>query len=133
MRQRTLSLIRLSFFVALGAVCMVACDPKGTDYSPSQLIGKWVRVENGVQGTEYYRFDNGDPVLTGATWDTADDVNEDEAQPFEWTLEGNQLTIVHIMEMGGRIPKAYTVTGLTASSLLFKDNYGQKFEYKRVN
>lgn len=133
MKQHRLSFIRLTFFLAMGALCFVGCRPEGADYSPSQLIGKWVRTENGTKGTEYYRFDNGDTVLTGVTWDVADDVSEEEAQPFEWTLEGDQLTIVHIMEMGGRIPKVYTVTDLAASALAFKDNYGQKFQFERVN
>ena len=115
---------RLLVILPLLALLMVGCVPEETDYSPDQLYGKW------VSGTEYYRFDTD---MTGATWDTADDVMESEAQPFTWDVTGNQLTLIHIMEMGGNIPKAYTITLLTSTTLSFKDNYGQSFTYSRTN
>ena len=63
-------------------------------------------------------------VVTGYTWDTADDVTEEEAQPFTWVLEGSTLTQNHKMAMGGIVPKTYTVTKLTASTLMYHDNFG---------
>ena len=115
---------KLLLILPLLAALMVSCLPEGQDYTPDQLYGTWVK------GTEYYRFDSD---MTGATWDTGDDVNESEAQPFEWMVDGDQLTVIHIMEMGGRIPKAYTITLLTTNTLTFKDNYGQTFTYTRTS
>ncbi len=109
--------------------CMLlfgACQDDKPTFDPGLLIGKWVR------GTEYYRYNaNG----TGATWDTSDDVNEDEAQPFTWEFnsETNNLTLYHQMEMGGVIPKSYTVTVLTESTLSYKDRFDQTFTYSQVN
>ncbi|MBQ9474529.1 MAG: hypothetical protein IJU81_09000 [Bacteroidales bacterium] len=105
-------------------LCLTSCKQEDVTFDESLLPGKW------VSGTEYYRYD---PVGTGVTWDTGDDVSEEEGQPFEWTLDGNQLTHVHIMEMGGRVPKSYTLTELTSTRLSYKDNYLQSFTYTRVN
>lgn len=106
------------------SLLMSACFTEEKDYTPDQLYGKW------VSGTEYYRFDED---MMGATWDTGDDVYESEAQPFEWQVAGDQLTMVHMMEMGGRIPKAYTITSLTYNTLQFRDDYNQSFTYTRVS
>ena len=94
-------------------------------FDESLLVGKW------VSGTEYYRYYSDG---NGATWDTSDDVNEEEAQLFEWEFdsETNKLTHFHKMEMGGVVPKYYTVTGLDDSCLKYKDNYGQLFVFYRV-
>lgn len=115
----------LSRILLLTAVMLfVSCKPEVV-FDTELLVGKW------VSGTEYYRFDNGGK---GATWDTSDDVQESEAQPFTWEFDGetHDLTLVHQMEMGGQIPKSYEVTDLTESVLKFKDRYGQTYSYNRV-
>lgn len=131
-------------FIGLLAVtlCVAGCNkdrekPEQT-FEASDMVGKW------VSGSEYYRYDNvysefvpelKDTVImvNGCTWDTADDVSEEEASPFVWTLSGTQLTHIHIMRMYGNAdPKAYTMTTLTANTLAYKDNYGQIFSYTRV-
>lgn len=105
------------------ALCFSSCTPI-TNFDESLLHGKW------VDGTEFYRFDIDG---TGATWDTADDVSEAEAQEFTWTLEGADLTIIHILEIGGAVPKYYTMKTLTATSLEFEDYTGKQFSYSKVN
>ena len=82
------------------------------------LYGKW--QEANTQNFEVYKEDG-----TGYTWDEADDVTEAEAQQFTWTLEGDALTHIHIMEMGADIPKIYTVTKLTATELAYEDDFGK--------
>ena len=114
----------LLFSTALVLVlCFSSCTPI-TNFDESLLYGKW------VDGTEYYRFDVDG---TGATWDTADDVTEAEAQEFTWTLEGADLTIIHILQIGGAVPKYYTMTSLTATTLEFEDYTSKKFSYTKVN
>jgi len=115
---------RLTLGILLALTTLfVSCMPENKEYSPDQLVGKWVKE------TEYYRFDSD---MNGATWDTADDVSEEEAQPFEWMIEEDQLTVIHKMEMGGVVPKTYTIEDLTADKLTLTDNYAQKLTYSRV-
>ena len=103
-RQKTgLLLLIVLFSVSVFTSCITEFE-----YDSSLLIGKW------VSGTEYYRYNEDG---TGLTWDTADDVSEEEAQAFTWTLVYSTLTHIHIMEIGGVVPKVYTVTELTATSL----------------
>ncbi len=88
----------------------------------SLLPGHW------QTGTLHERYNaNG----TGYTWDTADDVSEAEAQPFNWSLVGNTLTQNHKMEMGGIIPKTYTVTKLNTTTLIYQDNYGKTYTFTK--
>ena len=100
------------------AVVGTSCEPTPPNkpkFDETFLAGYW------IEGTthEYYNA-NG----TGYTWDTADDVTEDEAQPFTWVLTGSTLTQNHKMEMGGIIPKMFTVSKLNASTLIYHDDYG---------
>jgi len=101
------------------ALTMIACMPEEDMFDETLLLGKW------KTGTLYYRYDDD---YTGATWNTADDVTEAEAQPFEWTLVEAELTQIHIKEMGGRVPKVYTVTELTPTTLKYRDDLTNKLE-----
>lgn len=126
---------RIFFLLLTGIVlvttCFTACVPEETNYNRSDLIGKWVLTSNGTTGTEYWRYD---ADSSGVTWDTADDVSEDEGQAFTWTLDGDQLTQIHKFESSGAVvPKVYTVTTLTASKMVYKDNYSQTFQFTKVN
>jgi hypothetical protein len=96
---------------------------KEEEFDESLLYGKW------RSGTLYYKYLSNH---TGSTWDTGDDVSEDEAQPFEWSLEKSRLLQIHIMQSGGRIPKSYTVTRLTATSLEYKDDY-RTYSFTKTN
>lgn len=108
---------------AITAIVMSSCGQTEVEYDKALLTGKW--QENTL--FEVYNADG-----TGYTWDTADDVTEEEAQQFTWTLEGDDLTQIHIMEMGGNIPKVYTVTNLTDTELSYEDEFGKKHTFKRV-
>jgi hypothetical protein len=97
-------------------------------FDQSLLIGKWVSTV--APGTEYYRYDIGG---TGVTWDTSDNVTEAEGQPYTWTLVNADLTLIHIMVTGGNgVPKIYTVTELTSSTLKYKDNFNIAYSYSKV-
>ena len=109
-------------FFCLVVLLMAGCDlfPQKEKFDKTLLSGYW------VSGTlhEFYNA-NG----TGYTWDIADDVTEEEAQPFTWTLENATLTQIHQMEMGGNVPKTYTVTKLNATSLEYHDDYGKFYSF----
>ena len=99
-------------------------DKNKKDFDRSLMAGKW------KQGTvfEFYNA-NG----TGHTWDERDDVSEDEAQKFKWTLEKDELTVTHLMEISSaEIPKLFTVTELTSTSLKYKNDYGKVYSFTKV-
>lgn len=104
-------------------VLAVSCETDPISFDESLLIGKW------RSGTLFYKyFGNG----TGGTWDTADNVLEEEAQDFEWTLEYAELTHIHILEIGGTVPKVYTVTELTSTTLKYHDDFGVSWTFTKV-
>lgn len=122
---------RLVLVAFVAAICFTSCVKETPTFNRSNLIGKWVITTNGTTGTEFWRYD---ADSTGVTWDTADDVSEEEGQAFTWTLEGDQLTQIHKFESSGAVvPKTYTVTTLSASKLVYKDNYSQSYEFSKVN
>ena len=58
---------------------------------------------------------------------------EEEGLPFTWTLESAELTHIHIMETGGSgVPKIYTVTELTETSLKYKDDFGKTYSFVKI-
>ena len=59
-----------------------SCTKNNDNLDEALLIGKW------QLGTLYETYSS-DHTYT--TWDTADDVTEDEAQKFEWTLVNKPL------------------------------------------
>ena len=122
--MKNLKLISLAIIaVTTIIVSMSSCSPD-SDVDKTLLYGKW--QENKTKNFEVYNSDG-----TGYTWDEADDVTEAEAQQFTWTLEGDALTHIHIMEMGADIPKIYTVTKLTATELTYKDDFGKTHTFNK--
>lgn len=118
-----------SFYVAVVAVMgllFASCAPDEPSFEEELLFGKWQEIGTQV----YYTYEQD---YTGKTWDEADDVTEEEAQPFTWTLDKSDLTQIHIMQSGTKLPKYYTVIELTASSLKYEDETGGKeHSFKKV-
>ena len=118
------------FGLALFSFLIVSCEKGGLfdsedTFDESLLHGKW------KSGTLYYKYQ---PNYTGTTWDEGDDVYENEAQRFEWSLVKSELTQIHLMESSGaKIPKIYTITILTSTSLRYKDDFGKSFSFTKVN
>jgi len=106
------------------ALLMNGCEwpPANTSFDRSLMPGYW-------QSGTIFEFYNANG--TGYTWDTADDVTEEEAQPFTWTLIDNTLTQNHQIEMGGVIPKQYTVTTLNSNVLCYHDDYGNNYVFNK--
>lgn len=108
--------------IVLLAFLFNSCEPEPETFQESFLIGKW------VSGTVHYKYVSN---YTGTTWDTADDVTEAEGQPFTWSLVQSELTHIHIIETEGSVPKVYTVTELTATTLKYEDSLGTKYSYTK--
>lgn len=111
-----------AMFVVI-SILAVSCEPETTTFDSSLLTGKW------QSGTLYYKYTADGK---GATWDTADDVTEAEAQKFTWTLVNAELTHIHILDIGGSVPKVYTVTELTSTSLKYEDDFGVKWSFTKA-
>jgi hypothetical protein len=110
--------------ILLISTAVTSCIDIPTTYDETLLVGKW------KTGTLYYKYlSNG----TGTTWDTADDVTEAEAQHFTWSLVEDQLTQIHVLEIGGTVPKVYTVTQLTATTLSYSDDFGKSFTFTKAD
>ncbi len=114
-----------------------ACNkPEEISFDSSLLYGKW------QEGSVYERYyasaiervlPNGDTVqVNGTTWDVSDDVTEEEAQLFNWTLTGATLKHEHVGTFV-MVPKVYTVIMLSSSNLVYKDDYGVTHHYSKVN
>lgn len=117
------TLFYLTSFLVISFLA-VSCEPAADSFDESLLPGKW------QSGTLYYKYlADG----TGGTWDTADDVTEAEAQAFTWTLVQSELTHIHILETGGSVPKVYTVTELTETSLKYHDDFGASFSFTKIS
>ncbi|MCL2131499.1 MAG: hypothetical protein FWH36_03450 [Lentimicrobiaceae bacterium] len=129
MKKRIVSL-------SLGVVAAFVFAACGTDksFDTDLLIGKWSRTSPyataGNPGDEFYKYNRGG---TGATWDTAEDVEEEEAQTFTWTLDKDLLTHLHAMETdpSKTVPKTYTITVLDDKTLTYKDDFGKSFTFKK--
>jgi len=115
-------LFYFSAFVII-TLLFASCSSDEPDFDEGLLIGTW------RSGTEYYKYLAN---YTGSTWDTSDDVSEDEALPFTWNLVKSELQQIHLIEMGGSIPIYYTVVELTSSSLKYKDTFNKTFSFTKV-
>ncbi len=114
----------LLILLFVGSLVFVSCEKDEEFFDETLLPGTW------VSGTEYYKYmSNG----TGSTWDTSDDVSEEEAQEFTWELVGSEFTHIHILEIGGTVPKVYTMLELTTNTLRYEDSFGKQFSYNKVN
>ncbi len=104
--------------LAFAALFTTSCsdDEVQPSFDQALIIGKW------KSGTLFERYDAN---KSGATWDTEDDVAEDDAQEFTWTIDKDQLEQIHIIVSGGNVPKVYTITSLTATTMAYKDEYGK--------
>lgn len=94
-------------------------------YDTDLLIGCW------QSGTLYYRFNSDGDALT---WDTEDDVTEEEAASFKWVLEKSKFTHIHQMNISTAIvPKHYRIMQLDLSQLVFKDEFGKTYTFTKVD
>lgn len=118
---------KLIYFV--GAILLMvglnSCGEWNTDdnFDVSLLYGRW------QEGTVYERYDD---TGWGATWDTDDDLGEEEAQLFKWSLDGSTLTHEHVGQFV-TVPKVYTVTTLNSSQLTYHDDYGKTHYFSKVD
>ena len=121
MKRRKTYFLFVSLLIVLG---MSSCvDPMNSEgFDINLLYGKW------QEGSVYERYDE---TGLGATWDTNDDIGEEEAQLFKWTLEGSTLIHEHIGTFV-TVPKVYTIQTLNTTQLVYGDDYGKTHYFTKV-
>lgn len=121
MKRRKTYFLFVSLLIVLG---MSSCvDPMNSEgFDINLLYGKW------QEGSVYERYDE---TGLGATWDTDDDIGEEEAQLFKWTLEGRTLIHEHIGTFV-TVPKVYTIQTLNTTQLVYGDDYGKTHYFTKV-
>ena len=115
--------ITLSLVIAALVITSCTKEEEEISFEENLIVGKW------QSGTLFERYD---ADKNGVSWDTADDVTEEEAQAFTWTITKDQLEQIHIIENGGSVPKVYTITTLNATVLTYKDDYGSTKTFSKV-
>jgi len=94
----------------------------------SQLYGLWVKSNS----QEYWRYRSDG---TGVTWDESEDITEEESNlTYRWTLQTDRLTHVFSGAQGNQaVPKVYTITEITASTMKWKDDYSMEYTFTKIN
>lgn len=117
-------------FFLFGAIILLfgvsSCGGLNTDdevFEASMLYGLW------QEGSVYERYYE---TGQGATWDASEDIEEEEAQKFKWTLDGSTLIHEHIGTFV-TVPKVYTVTTLNSNNLTYHDDYGKTHYFSKVD
>ena len=122
--DRTMKKLLYLFIGTLLLLGVSSCGGLVVDvnYDETLLYGRW------QEGTVFERYDDSG---WGATWDVADDVSEEEAQLFQWRIEGSKLIQEHIATFA-TVAKVYNLNTLTASRLTYSDDYGKMHYFTKV-
>lgn len=130
----------------------------GDGYSESDLIGRWkAPSESDIAPDGNYQYmvflaerDSKGNMRYGYMWDMGDHADWDYSKGdyedfllteelhgngwFVWKINGKQLEQYHFMSEGwAEIPKTYTITTLTASTLTYKDDFGNYHTFTRID
>ena len=123
MKKGIILLLLVAFVVTLGMVSCKKESPSEKTYT-ELIVGRWKTSDGG----HYEVYDaNG----TGHMWDPADDVEEDEADQFNWSIDENtkHLTqIIHFQGGQGDVPQYCNIITLNESTFRY-NNEGWKAEY----
>ena len=125
--MKKLALLLVTAFIV--TLFIVSCSKKKEDPKPQKtyselIVGRW-KTDAEQPYHEVYYSDG-----TGKFWDEADDVTEEEATTFDWSIDSNnKLTQIHHMQEGqGDIPQYCNI--LTLNETTFKyNNEGWRAEY----
>ena len=125
MKKRT-ALLVLSLVALLAASC--GGQEEALNVSADQLLGKWQRTNS----QEYWRYITDS---TGVTWDESEDVSEEESNlTFRWEVNGARLMHVFTGEMANQaVPKVYTITEISSTSMKWKDDYSMEYQFNKVD
>ena len=129
------------FCIALLGIAVCSCTPNAPSFNLSDLQGLW--QENNTEHFVRFTTEQSDEAgyLYGREWDEAEDIYEEDLLPhgngwFKYLFETNgNLTEIHLMDNGGaEIPKVYTVSKLTSTTLEYyeKDHKSISFSFQKM-
>lgn len=129
MKKVSLLLI-VAFFAALFTVTSCKKDDDDNKNYTELIVGRW--KTNAEQPYYEVYYSNG----TGKMWDTAEDVQEEDADTFDWTIDSNnKLTqIIHFQEGQADLPQYCNIITLNETTFKYNnDGWRRTVNLIRVN
>ncbi|MBP3763695.1 MAG: hypothetical protein J6I49_07455 [Bacteroidales bacterium] len=124
--MKTRMILLLAALVPLFTSCVE--KEKHINVSPGQLHGEW--IQTGTQKYWTYNSDGTGNKVDKSEFDDGDENNGD----FEWSVRQDELRHVFHGRQGNQsIPKNYTVTSITSTSMKWKDEYDRTMTFSKVN
>lgn len=126
--KKTISIILIVAFIV--TLSVVSCKKKTSNPTPQKtyselIVGRWMTSDGGH--FEVYNSDG-----TGKMWDPAEDVQEEDADTFDWTIEGSHMTqMIHFQGGQGEVPQYCNIITLNESHFTY-NNEGWRAEYSLV-
>ena len=120
-----------AFVVTLG---MVSCKKDKSDETQKSyaelVVGRWKTSDGG-------HFEVYEANGTGHMWDPADDVQEDEADTFTWSIDASNkkmTQVVHSQELGFDTPQYCNIITLNETSFTYNnDGWRATYSLTKVN
>ena len=114
--------VLVSFLIV--SALFTSCEKEEEEFDETLLYGEW------QSGTEHWLYKSSG---NGVFWDTSDGKTEATGREYTWTLIKSELGLV-LMSTSGEwgVPKYYTVTELTATSLKYKNDFGTSYSFVKV-
>ena len=106
----------MAFFAALFTVTSCKKDDDNNANYKELIVGRW--KTNAEE--PYYEVYNADG--TGKMWDTAEDVQEEDADTFEWSIDNNNKLTQIIHFQGGQADLPQYCNIITLNETTFKYN-----------
>lgn len=126
MRKIVSILLIAAVVVTLGMVSCKKENPESSKSYSELIVGRWKTSDGG-----HYEVYNSDG--TGHMWDPADDVQEDEADQFDWSIDSNNKLTQTIHFQGGQADLPQYCNILTLDESTFKyNNEGWRATYNLI-
>ena len=131
MKKSVLLLLVAAFIVTLFTVsCSKKKDEDNSKSYSELIVGRWKTDA----AEPYYEVYNSNG--TGKMWDTAEDVQEDEADTFEWSIDANNMLTQNVHFQGSQavVPQYCNIITLTETTLKYNnDALKREVTLTRVN
>ena len=123
MKKSILILLVAAFIVTLFTVsCSKKKDEDNSKSYSELIVGRWKTADEGYY--EEYKSDG-----TAKYWVPAEDIPEEDAKPFTWSIDSNnKLTQIHPMEVGPAVPQYCNILILNETTFKY-NNDGWRREY----
>lgn len=127
MRKIVSILLIAAVVVTLGMVSCKKENPESSKSYSELIVGRWKTSDGG-----HYEVYNSDG--TGHMWDPAEDVHEDEADQFDWSIDSNNKLTQTIHFQGGQadLPQYCNILTLDETTFKYNNDGWLKEEYNLI-